>query len=208
MIDKPEPGEARKPKLLIVDSSPLSVLSHLDDALDWLFKPGCEVWITDMVLIEARRPSPAGAGPRKGAKTNFEAWFRSNKHRIKIVTTDTGRDYSRSQRLWELAGRPDDLKPETSNLGEASILAKLKAIRAAIGEGETVIVIMDDRDGRAAVKALPMDVDLMGVQTFIAWIAEGFGVKEAATAWLTLVAILGDELDHGEETDPVFVRNR
>ena len=65
---------------------------------------------------------------------------------------------------------------------------------------------MDDRDGRAAVKGLQMNVDLMGTRTFIALMDEDYGIKEAATAWVTLAEILRGELDRGERDDPVFVR--
>ena len=36
MIAKPEPGQEKKPKLLIADNGPISVLSEIDGALDWL----------------------------------------------------------------------------------------------------------------------------------------------------------------------------
>jgi hypothetical protein len=42
--------DARKPRLLIPDTTPLSLLSMMGKAaLDWLFELGAEVWITDMV---------------------------------------------------------------------------------------------------------------------------------------------------------------
>ncbi len=46
----------RIPRLLIPDTSPLSLLSMAGrEALDYLFVPGVEVWMTDMVEIEATR---------------------------------------------------------------------------------------------------------------------------------------------------------
>jgi hypothetical protein len=207
MIDKAEPGQEKRPKLLIMDNGPLSVLSEIEGALDWLFKPGCEVWMTDLVLIEARRPPGPAGRMRRAARANFEDWFGRNKYRIKIVETATGEAFARNLRLWELAGCPQDLEPATANLGEASILSKLKVVRTAIDEDEAVIVLMDDRAGRAAVKALPLNVDLMGTQTFVAWMAEDFGVNEAENAWAALSVLLGSELDPGEDDDPVYVRN-
>jgi len=69
-----------------------------------------------------------------------------------------------------------------------------------------VIVVMDDRDGRAAVKGLQSNVDLMGTRTFIAMMDEDYHIKEAATAWSALVLILREKLDYGEDDGPVYVR--
>lgn len=206
MIAKPEPDQEKRPKLLIADNGPVSVLSEID-ALGWLFEPGCEVWMTDMVLIEARRPPKPGGRTKRAARSTFENWFSNNKFRIKVVETTTGQEFMRNMQLWEMAGRPEGREPSTANLGEASILSKLAAIRQTVGEDQSVVVLMDDRDGRAAAKTLRLNIDLMGTQTFIAWIAEDFGVTDAQNAWVTLQAILGNELDHGEEDDPVYVRN-
>ena len=75
MIDKPETGQEKTAKLLIMDNGPISTLSNIDGALDWFFVPGCEVLITDMVLIEARKPPKPGASPRKAARASFEDWL-------------------------------------------------------------------------------------------------------------------------------------
>lgn len=206
MIDKPEPGDEKTPKLLIMDNGPISSLSNIDGALDWFFKPRCEVWMTDMVLVEARRQSPPGGRVRNAAQSYFQRWFSQNKYRIKVVVTKEGQAYAKAMKLWEMAGSPEEEKPDSSDYGEASILSKLRTIRKLVTEGETVIVVMDDRDGRAAVKGLEMNVDLMLTRTFIAMMDEDYHIKEAATAWETLARILGNELDYGEDNDPVYVR--
>ena len=208
MIEKPQAGDARKPKLLIMDRTPLAVLSNLDGALEWLFKPGCDVWMTDMVLIETRRPSEPGTDPRNRARATFEAWFKANKHLIRVVSTEVGKKYADDMTLWEMAGKPEHLKPSTANLGEASVLDKIKTSRQILQSDETFLVLMDDRDGRDAVKVLKTNADLMSTQTFLEWMAKDFGVKEAETAWVTLERILGADLDPGPaEDDPVYVRN-
>lgn len=52
----------RKPRILIADNTPLSVLSLLGpEGLDWLFVPGADVWVTDMVKEEAVRAPDPGA---------------------------------------------------------------------------------------------------------------------------------------------------
>jgi len=206
MIDKPAPGDEKTPKLLIMDTGLISVLSHLDGALDWLFKPGCEVWMTDMVLIEARREPSPGGRIRKAARSCFETWFNQNKFRVKVLVTKEGQAYAKAMKLWDMAGRPDPERSDSSDYGEASILGKLRTIRNLVESNETVIVIMDDRDGRAAVKGLNMNVDLMLTRTFIAMMDGDYHIKEAATAWRTLKAILLEELDLGVDDDPVYVR--
>jgi hypothetical protein len=123
-----------------------------------------------------------------------------------VVTTDVGADYNNSLALWAEAGSPDGRAPRANDLGEASILNKLRVIRKLQAEGDSVIVVMDDRDGRAAVQALRMSIDLMGTLVFVELIAKYFHIKEAETCWLTLKAILGKELDEGDEDDPVYVR--
>lgn len=203
MISKPAPADTKKPKLLIMDATPLSVLSNLTGALEWLFKPKCDVWITDVVLEEVRRE---GADRRRAAHTEFEAWLKKNKHLIRVVTTDVGRKYERDMQLWERAGRPPELKPTTADLGERSVLDKIKSTRELLRSDETFLVLMDDRDGRDALKLLHVNADLMSTQTFIEWLVEDFKVKEAETAWTTLERILGESLDPGPSEDPVYVR--
>jgi hypothetical protein len=108
--------------------------------------------------------------------------------------------------LWEKAGRPADLQPDESDLGEEGVLAKVKMTRELLQPNQAFLVLMDDRDGRDAVKLLRTNVDLMSTQTFVQWMAEDFNVKEAETAWVTLERILGGDLDPGPAEDPVCVR--
>jgi hypothetical protein len=198
--------DPKKPKLLIMDNTPLSVLSNLPGALDWLFKPECDVVITDMVLEEVRRERGEGADAMRAARAEFEAWFKRNRHRIQVAPTRIGRKYRQALELWEKAGRPADLRPDEADLGEESVLAKVKMTRELLLPDQTFLILMDDRDGRDAVKLLRTNVDLMSTQTFVQWMAEDFNVKEAETAWVTLERILGDDLDPGPAEDPVYVR--
>jgi hypothetical protein len=192
VIIKPAPGDERKPKLLIMDRTPLSVLSNLDGALDWLFVPGCDVWMTDMVLIESRRPGEPGADPRSRERATFDRWFAAKKHLIRVVSTEVGKKYTDGMTLWEMAGRPEHLKPSTANFGDASVLDKIKTFRHLLHGGEAFLVLMDDRDGREALRVLRTNADLMSTQTFVQWIAEDFKIKAAETAWVTLERMLGE----------------
>jgi hypothetical protein len=206
VIAKPDPDDERKPKLLIMDRTPLSVLSNLDGALDWLFVPGCDVWMTDMVLIESRRPGEPSADRRSRERATFDRWFATNKHLIRVVSTEVGKKYTDDTTLWEMAGRPEHLRPSTANLGEASVLDKIKTSRHLLQGDEAFLVLMDDRDGREALKVLRTNADLMSTQTFVQWIAEDFKIKAAETAWVTLERMLGEDLDPGPAEDPVYLR--
>jgi len=72
---------SRKPRLLIPDNSPLSLLSNAGfDGLNTLFIPGVEVWVTDMVKIEATRDPAPGDDQRKDQRKLIVDWFDINKH--------------------------------------------------------------------------------------------------------------------------------
>ena len=52
---------ARRSRILIPDTTPLSLLALIgSDALDWLFVPNADVWISDMV----KAGSHSRSGPR------------------------------------------------------------------------------------------------------------------------------------------------
>jgi hypothetical protein len=99
--------DPKKPKLLIMDNTPLSVLSNLPGALDWLFKPECDVVITDMVLEEVRRERGEGADAMRAARAVFEAWFKRNRHRIQVAPTRIGRKYRQAMELWGKGRTPE-----------------------------------------------------------------------------------------------------
>src|SRR5689334_6398997 len=119
MIDKPEPEDARTPRFLIIDNTPLSLLGTLE-ALDWLFEPGCDVMITDMVMAAAIRERGESCDWRRNARACVAGWLESNIDRITVLATVEGQRYEREMRLWERAGKPDDQHPEWSDRGERS----------------------------------------------------------------------------------------
>jgi hypothetical protein len=84
--------------------------------------------------------------------------------------------------LWELAGRPEQLRPTWKDRGKASRLQSVQAIKAALQRDEAIVVLVDDRDARDAIRAVRADIDMMGTQTFIAWMSEDFGIAQAETA--------------------------
>lgn len=206
MIDKPDSHDIRKPRFLILDNTPLSLLGCID-ALDWLFRPGCPVTITDMVAAEATRDPGDNRDQRRGTRAYINNWLEKNRDRVTILVTTEGERYRREMLLWERAGKPDDLRPSWTDRGERSLLSAVQDLKRALLLDEEIIVIVDDRDARDAVRAIRADLTLMGTRTFIRWMDEDFDVPGADTAWQAIRMAMADTADEGENEDPVFVRN-
>lgn len=206
MIDKPDPEDVRSPKFLIMDNTPLSLLGAIE-SLDWLFVPGCEVSITDLVLEEATREPGEGRDQRRGTRSDISGWIETNRHRLNVLATPEGERYHRDMELWELAGRREQLRPTWKDRGEARRLQSVQTIKAALQRDEAIVVLVDDRDARDAIRAVRADIDMMGTQTFIAWMSEDFGIAQAETAWASILMATGNTADPGEDEDPVYIRN-
>ena len=182
----------RKSRILIPDNTPLSVLSLLGgEALDWLFVPEVEVWVTDLVREEAVRDPDPGSDTRTEQRRDLRQWFERNARRIHVQPTEAGAEYRKAMKVWELAGSPSELKPSWAGRGETSIIQILDGIENVLQEGEAVVVIMDDRKARAALRALNHDLDMMCTESFVAWMVERFAIPEAKTAWQTIGLIMG-----------------
>ena len=79
------------------------------------------------------------------------------------MATSAGRLYRAAMVGWQASGSPLDARPSRKDLGEASIVGLLSALTAEAGPQRTTFVIMDDQQGRAAVRALAVaNIDLMG----------------------------------------------
>ncbi|UIJ70555.1 hypothetical protein [Aurantimonas sp. HBX-1] len=206
MIDHPDAADIRSPRFLIMDNTPLSLLGCIE-ALDWLFEPGCPVTITDMILAEATRDPGEDRDQRRGTRAYINAWLTKNRARITILETAEGARYDREMQLWERAGKPEDLRPSWSDRGERSLLAAIQVLKQALLLDEEIIVIVDDRDARDAVRAVRADLTMMGTRTFIRWMDEDFGVSGADTAWQAIRLATDGTADEGEDDDPVFVRS-
>ncbi|KQQ85650.1 hypothetical protein ASF65_03615 [Aureimonas sp. Leaf324] len=190
-----------------MDSSPLSILGTID-ALDWLYAPGCEVWMTDLVLEEVTRDPGEDRDRRNEIRSTIADWIEANRWRIKRIVTREGRKYAREMELWRLAGNPPDLKPNWGDRGERSVLDVLKSTSDALGVGESFLVVVDDREARDAVRVVRADVDMMGTRTFIRMVHVDYGVEEAADAWTAVRLAKGLETDDGVTPDPVYIRRR
>ncbi|RST87911.1 hypothetical protein EJC49_03235 [Aquibium carbonis] len=205
MIERPEGADRRTLRFLIMDSTPLSLLGCIG-ALDWLFLPGCPVMITDMVVTEVLREPGEGKDQRRGARDDIRAWMDRNRDRLTILVTPEGVRYEREMKLWELASKPEFLMPSWSDRGERSLLSAVQDLKQALARGEEIVVIVDDRDARDAVRAVRADLTMMGTRTFIRWMDEDFGAPGADTAWHAIRIATARKADDGDPEDPVFIR--
>lgn len=208
MSGPPTLEDRRRARFLIPDTTPLSLLGLIGPmALDWLFVPGAEVWITDMVEIEATREPAPGADRRLSHRQRIRGWLDTNRERIGIQPTREGLEYRNAMAIWDLAGRPAELEPGTAGRGERSVLEILDAVERAVADGEAVVVITDDNKARAALRVIGgLDIDLMGTESFIAWMAGAFRIEGADTAWQAIRAASNETAPILGDDDPVYVR--
>ena len=206
VIDRPASRDVHRPRFLILDNTPISLLGCIE-VLDWLFVPGCPVTIPDMVAAEATRNPGDDRDQRRTTRTYIDGWLKENIDRITTLVTAEGERYRREMLLWERAGKPDDLWPSWSDRGERSLLSSVQVLKRALLLDEEIIVIVDDRDARDAARAIRADLTMMGTRTFLRWMNEDFGVPGADTAWQAIRMAIADTADEGEDDDPVFIRN-
>jgi hypothetical protein len=210
MIDdqEPAPEDERRSRILIPDTSPLSLLAMVgSDALDWLFVPNADVWIPDMVKAEATRVPDPGDDQRNEHRATLTEWFQRNANRIHIVETHEGSEYSKAMQAWELAGSKPELKPSWKGRGEKSVLQVLDVVETVLEDGEAAVVLVDDNKARIAIQLEnEFDIDLMGTESFITWMHEKFKVPNAENAWAAIKIAAGGNAPVGAENDPIFLR--
>jgi hypothetical protein len=227
VIAKPaRAADARKPKILIPDASPLSLLGTVPGALDWIFVPKCEVWIPDIVADEILRDPGAGNDSRIEHRAEIAGWLTRNKYRIKRMKTRIGEryrtesnEYARACKVWELAGRPKGMQPKRPawrDRGDESVWIAVRTANASIDTiASSTIALVDDGELRDAIEVKgrrlqAAAIDLMGTQTFIRWMAEDFAIEEAATAWETIAAARQNKVPPASGgqgvADPVYIR--
>jgi hypothetical protein len=199
---------ARRSRILIPDTSPLSLLSLIgSDALDWLFVPGADVWISDMVKEESIRDPDPGDDQRLQQRAVLKKWFDRNANRIHIKVTREGEEYAKAMQNWQLAGSKAELKPSWKGRGERSVLQVLEVVESVLADGEAAVVLVDDNKARIAIQLEnEFDIDLMGTESFIAWMRDRFNMPNAENAWTAIRIAAGDNVPDTREDDPVHVR--
>lgn len=204
----------RAPRLLIPDTSPISLLSMAGrEALDYLFVPGVDVWITDMVEIEATRAPDADDDQRTEQRRVIAAWFQDNRHRLTVVETAVGRDYAKAMKNWELGGRHADLKPDWTDRGDYSLIDILSVAEKVVEDSQAVVLLVDDRRARAALRQTDnLDLDILSTRAFISMLESEFHVVDASSIW-TIIELGAGLNHHGKPRvpgplaeDPIHVR--
>lgn len=201
----------RTPRLLIPDNTPLSLLSMIGrEALDWLFAPGAEVWVTDMVKQEALRDPEPGDDWRSGQRALLQEWFGDNAHRLHVQPTAEGRDYEREMRNWVRGGKVAGDRPSWRNRGERSMQDLLPILGQMVAEGEALILLVDDRPARALLlqeaRTGGVEADIMATETFLVLLEQDYGVTNARDAWVAIQHAAGGRQPGSPVEDPIYVR--
>ena len=204
----------RIPRLLIPDTSPLSLLSMAGrDALDYLFVPQVEVWITDMVAIEATRDPDPDDDRRTEQRKLLADWLADNSHRIRVMETAVGREYEKAMTNWRMGGSVPDLKPSWKGRGDYSLLDVLTVAETVVEDSEAVVLLVDDRRARAALRQTEnLNLDILSTRAFIDILETEFGIENASDIW-TIIEIGAGVNEHGKSKvpdplleDPLYVR--
>jgi hypothetical protein len=206
--EQPKDEIERRSRILIPDTTPLSLLAMVGrDALDWLFVPNADVWISDMVQQEAVRDPDPGDDQRLQHRTVLKEWFAGNANRIHIKTTREGEEYAKAMENWKLAGSKPELKPSWKSRGERSVLQVLEVVESVMKNGEAVVVIVDDNKARIAIQLEnEFDIDLMGTESFITWMHDKFKMPNSENAWAAIKIAAGNNVPQTREDDPIFLR--
>ncbi len=195
----------KDPIFLIMDASPIVMLSAIG-RLDWLLEPCGTIWMTDMVMEEVTRDPESGADPRKRWLSYTRSWIEANKFRIRRVETGTYKTYKLALDAWRAQGADPASKPDSHDLGEASIIQTLKSFRGKVQPRQTIIVLMDDTDGRDALRGMRrINLDVFGTRTFIEALCTHFGIIEAEHAWQAILNVIALD-EPKDEDDPFLVR--
>jgi hypothetical protein len=177
------------------------------DALDWLFVPGADVWVTDMVREEAIRDPDPGDDRRLQHRAVLKEWFAGNANRIHVKTTREGEEYAKAMKNWQLAGSQPELKPSWKGRGERSVPGVLEAVESLLADGEAVVVLVDDNKPRIAIQlGHEFDIDLMGTESFITWMRDRFRMPNAENAWAAIRIAAGNNVPDSRDDDPVYLR--
>lgn len=170
------------PIFLIMDASPIEMPSAIE-RLDWLIEPCGTIWMTDMVIEEVTRDPESGRDRRSRWFAYTRSWIAANKYRIRLVETDTYRTYQLALDGWRAQGSDPERKPNSRDLGEAGIIQTLKSFRGKVQPQQTILVLIDESDGRDALKGMRrINLDVFGTRALLEPLRLHFGIVEPSTA--------------------------
>ena len=191
----PEDG-IRPSRILIPETTPLLILAMVGPAaLDWLFVPGAEVWVTDLVR-EKSLQRRSDDDQRDAGFTELAAWFEQNEQRIHVQTTVEGEKHRQAMQDWRALGSRSERKPKIG--GRPTLLQVLEGPEKFVLDGKPVLNIADDGIARDALKLVAIhykhvDINLMTTESFLAMIAENYHVKDAEASWMHVKIACGGE---------------
>jgi predicted nucleic acid-binding protein len=195
----------KDPIFLIMDASPIVMLSAIE-RLDWLMEPCGTIWMTDMVMEEVTRDRDSDRDPRSRWLAYTRSWIDANKFRIRRVETKTCETYKLALEAWRSHGARPAAKPNAHDLGEASIIQALKSFRGKLQPRQTIVVLMDDADGRDALRGMRrINLDVFGTRVLIEALHTQFGIADAEHAWQAILNVI-PTAGNTDEDDPFFVR--
>lgn len=196
----------KDPIFLIMDASPMVMLSAIE-RLDWLMEPCGTIWMTDLVMEEVTRDPDSGKDLRSRWLAYTRSWIAANKFRIRRVETDTYRTYQLALDGWRAQGSDPERKPNSRDLGEASIIQTLKSFRGKVQPRQTIVVLMDESDGRDALKGMRrINLDVFGTRAFVEALYTHFGIAEAEHAWQAILKVI--TVDESKDDDDPFIVRR
>lgn len=123
------------------------------------------------------------------------------------METDTYRTYQLALDGWRAQGSDPERKPNSRDLGEASIIQTLKSFRGKVQPRQTIIVLMDESDGRDALKGMRrINLDVFGTRAFVEALYVHFGIAEAEHAWQAILKVI--TVDESKDDDDPFIVRR
>ena len=97
-----------------------------------------------MVEIEAIRDPDPGDDQQTEQRRAIAEWFDDNRHRISVLETALGREYSKAMTNWRMGGNHPDLKPDWTDRGNYSLIDILKAAETFVEDSKAVVLLVDD----------------------------------------------------------------
>jgi hypothetical protein len=165
-----------------------------------------------MVRAEALREPERGGDRRTEQRAALQTWLAANAGRIRIQATPEGGEYERGMRNWVRGGRVAEDKPGWRGRGERSMQDLLPVLEQLLEDGESVVLLVDDRPARAlliqAARLGGVDVDMMATESFLAMLEQDYGVVVAKDAWNAISLAAGAKVPAAPVPDPVYVRRR
>lgn len=168
--------------LLPDDGALLAIVEHGIDALDWLFLPGAQIFVTDAVRHELLRDRVIGEDDYAPQQRPLLAlWFERNVARVSVISSEAGDRHRRETEHWERTGHRVDGAPTWDWSDSPRAASAARALEALLPFGDTRVLVIANHDAtRAAIRARASGgVQLTGTMRFFGMIAGEFQIPKA-----------------------------